>query len=255
MTIGVRLMGGIGNMLFQIAFGETMAKRYGCDVVYTRRKENFEFIKSIYTRSPHADEYLTLFPNVDWDKNQDRIDEIKRPKGVPFHYTEVVPEDGIEYVGYFQSEKYFFGGDFVRGLFAFKDDVEMDGEHLCSIHIRRADYLTMPDFHPVQTMKYYTDAMEYLYDKGINYYLVFSDDMNWAKENFKGLPFIFPNGKDYEDLKLMTKCQYHIIANSSLSWWGAYLADGIDVIAPKRWLGKRCMDNPKDIIPSYWIPL
>jgi hypothetical protein len=253
--IAIRLMGGLCNMLFQIAFGESMAKTYGCDVVYTRLRENFELIKNIYTRSPHADEYLDLFPNVDWRKNQDRLDEIKRSKAVPFHYTKVVPEDGIEYVGYFQSEQFFHSEEFIRELFQFKTRIPFEGENTCAIHVRRADYLAIPDFHPAQTMKYYNDAMAYLYDRGITYYMVFADDKEWARDNFVGPMFLFPKGKDYEDLQLMTKCEYHIIANSSFGWWGAYLADGMDVIAPKRWLGKRCKDDPKDIVPIYWIEL
>ena len=259
MIIGVRLMGGLGNMLFQIAFGESMAQKYNCDIVYTNLKENFDYIKTYYNRSPYASEYLSIFPNVDWIKNQSRLKEITKTKHVPFHYVEVIPEDGTEYVGYYQSEKYFFSGDFIRWLFTFRENISIPihGGDTVSIHVRRADYLTMPDFHPVQPITYYQSALDILEAYDYKDCLVFSDDKLWCEENFGGDRFIVVQNKDYQDLSMMTQCRYHIIANSSMSWWGAYLCgwDKPVVIAPKHWFGDKCKDNPRDIIPPTWVQI
>ncbi len=263
MIIGIKLQGGLGNMLFQIAFGESVAHKYNCDVVYTNIKENFNYIKTHYSRSPYADDYFELFPNFEWFKNQDRLPEITKTKHIPFHYVDVVPENGTNYIGYFQSEKYFFNRYFIRELFRFNktlnyyvlEKYEPHTHNICSIHVRRADYLTMPDFHPSPGMDYYQTAIDMFGRYNIDKYFIFSDDMQWCKENFNLPNAHFIHNKDYIDLLLMSMCNYHIIANSSLSWWGAYL-NGCDMtIAPKQWLGKACTDNYKDVVPHNWITI
>lgn len=254
-------MGGLGNMMFQIAFGESIAKKYGCDVVYTNLKENFQYIKSNYTRSPHADEYLSLFPNIKWDKNHNRIKELTKHKHVPFHYVDITPEDETEYIGYFQSEKYFYSEEFIRSLFLFSHTIERKYEFplniTASIHVRRSDYVSLPDHHPPCDMVYYQSAIDVLDREDLNKYIIFSDDIDWCKNNFSGDRFVFSHDKDYIDLFNMTYCDHNIIANSSLSWWGAYLNPSPYkiVIAPQRWFGNACKDNPRDIIPGTWLKI
>ena len=255
-------MGGLGNMLFQVAFAESLSKKFDCDVVYTGLKDNFDYIKSHYNRSPYADDYLKVFPNVDWTKNQDRLKEIKHRINVPFHYIEIEPKDGTEYVGYFQSEKYFYSLDFIRELFDLDEDIKYNAMrryadlfsgNTCSIHVRRADYLIMPDFHPTLGIDYYQTSVNMLDHFDIDRFLVFSDDMPWCRENFQIPNVEFISNKDYLDFYIMTLCDYSIIANSSFSLLAALLSNSKTVIVPRKWLGSRCSDDYKDVIPDRWF--
>jgi hypothetical protein len=108
----------------------------------------------------------------------------------------------------------------------------------CSLHVRRGNYVERQQYHPLQTVEYYTKSIETIgKDK---HYLIFSDDIQWCKENLSFIEnktFVEGN-KDYEDLYLMSFCKDNIIANSSFSWWGA-------------WLNKN--NNKRVIYPSVWF--
>jgi hypothetical protein len=213
--ISVTLAGGLGNMMFQIAFIESLGSNYGYDVAYNGLRENFHHIKTDYSRSPHADEYMNVFKNIDWKKNQDRLHEIEFNKRVPFHYSNVVPEDSTNYLGYFQSEDYFYSRELIEWLFQPSDSVIEDMapyrsfflEKTCSIHVRRADYMHLQGHHPFPGMEYYQHAIETLKPFNIDRFLIFSDDIPWCMENFKGNEFRFVQDRDYVELFLMAKCQ------------------------------------------------
>ena len=103
-----------------------------------------------------------------------------------------------------------------------------------ALHIRRTDYITNPN-HTCLSMDYYKKALSYFKDDPV---LIFSDEPNWCKEHelFEDDRFMISDSDDqYIDLCLMSMCKGHIIANSSFSWWGAWLADSDKVIAPKGW--------------------
>ena len=125
-----------------------------------------------------------------------------------------------------------------------------------SLHVRRTDYVTSNGFHPVQTVEYYNKAIETIgsYDQ----ILVFSDDINWCKENLNYDNVLFVENQDnLEDMWLMSLCDHNIIANSSFSWWGAWLNQNKDkiVIAPKNWFGSQSNLNDLDIIPNNWVKI
>ena len=133
-----------------------------------------------------------------------------------------------------------------------------------SLHIRRGDYISNKTYyanHGICNLSYYNKAVDYLRKKLGNDIKIFafSDDPNWVYENLK-LPveIIFINNnsseKSYEDLRLMVNCDHNIIANSSFSWWGAWLNQNPDkiVISPQKWFGNNRMKNP-DITPSTWL--
>ena len=254
--IGIRLMGGLGNMLFQVAMGETWRQR-GHDVVYTDMDKNLDTISAKYEHRRHAHEYKSLFPNFNWDEHKAPINYFSKVKKVPFTYTEIGPLDGYEYVGYFQSEKFWDDKDYIRHLFHMDKDngVEMD-INTCSVHVRRGDYLKLSEYHNNLTEVYYRMALETIDRLGIDRYLVFSDDLEWCRNTFKGEMFSFINAKDYMCLFYMTQCDHNIIANSSLSWWGAWLGGQADrvVVAPEKWFGSKGQDS-RDIIPPYWTKL
>jgi len=183
----------------------------------------------------------------------------------------------IYFDGFFQTEKYFI--DFeeqIRQEFTLKNPLSTQASKMAelinyknsvSLHIRRGDYVNDKNtnlHHGTCGIEYYEKALEYLksklssipYSSELNIF-VFSDDIKWAKENLKfDYPTVFVSSTeipDYEELILMSKCKHNIIANSSFSWWGAWLNQNRDkiVIAPKRWVLKG-EKNYRDIIPNTW---
>jgi hypothetical protein len=112
------------------------------------------------------------------------------------------------------------------------------GKRITAIHIRRGDYLKFPGHHPIPHMDYYNKSIEILRDD-TDLFMVFSDDIEWCREQFIG-NFIFSDEIDeFIDLLKMSKCDNFIIANSSFSWWGSYLCKNNNkkTIAPFNWVG------------------
>jgi hypothetical protein len=167
--------------------------------------------------------------------------------------------------GYFQDERYFKENrDLLLSILKFKDEHEstaqefisgINSEHQkVSLHIRRGDYTLYPNHHPVCSKDYYQSAMEKFSPEKIKF-LVFSDDIEWCREEFKGDQFIFvDSGSPYSDLRIMTLCDHHIIANSSYSWWGAWLNTKTNkrIIAPSRWFGPAINKDASEIYCEGW---
>jgi hypothetical protein len=176
--------------------------------------------------------------------------------------------------GYWQSEKYFRSIEKiirsecrVKGAPSeinknFADKIQ--SVNAVSIHVRRGDYVTDEKtnaYHGVCDKDYYRQAIDHLTASLDDpYFFVFSDDMAWTKANLstgsQPAEYIDHNtGAGHEDLRLMYLCKHHIIANSSFSWWGAWLNDhaGKKIIAPKKWFQPPITNN--DIIPEGWITL
>ena len=164
--------------------------------------------------------------------------------------------DGIDLFGYYQTEKYFKHiEDEIRKDFKFSDSLI----ELCegfigevyepiSLHIRRGDYVSNPN-HPVQPLSFYEEALSKLPKRPV---IIFSDDPEWCSEQelFAGDEFMISEGNTADfDLCLMSMCSYHIIANSSFSWWGAWLAKSKQVIAPKNWFGGDCVNKSVKDVP------
>jgi hypothetical protein len=175
--------------------------------------------------------------------------------------------------GTWQSERFFeHAKDHIRQAFIFKKHLlnsrtkEIDQiirqENSISIHIRRGDYLSNQyayGFAGVCTPEYYTNAINLIKDKVDNpRYYIFTDDSEWVKENFRVENSIYiqhNTGSDsWQDMYLMSQCKHNIIANSSFSWWGAWLNSNPDkiVIAPKRWWR---LFEKDDVVPNEWIRL
>lgn len=173
--------------------------------------------------------------------------------------------DNVSIHGYFQSETYFKHiEDQIRESFIFVDEIyeptkEMFDSNfynteVISVHLRRGDYLKYPN-HPVQELKYYAKGLSKLpSDIPV---MVFSDDIEWCEEQdiFQGDRFFLAKGNNTAvDLCLQSLCTYHIIGNSSFSWWGSWLAKSKKTIAPSIWFGGP--DAHKDLSYLYisdWI--
>lgn len=188
-----------------------------------------------------------------------------------FHFDESffsVKDDSFNILGNFQSYKYFENiSDKIITDFTFKDKILTSTINIInrldnpiSIHIRRGDFVTNPNHTPLD-LDYYKKCIE---DFGKNHqYLIFSDDIGWCKDLdlFKPKNYIFANdytnNSEYLDLSLMTLCKNHIVANSTFSWWGAYLSKQEKVLVPKYWFkdSEYSEYNTSDLYPLNWIQI
>ncbi len=207
---------------------------------------------------------------------------------LPYYKRSIVPERGAAFDpnllrvsrnvyldGYWASEKYF--GDIapvIRQDFTFKYLLEGANAELAdriaecnsvSLHIRRGDFVSNPvihAFHGVLSLDYYLAAAKRIKELVTSpHFFVFSDDIAWGKDNLViGAPVTFVEGnqgeRDDEDLRLMSLCKHHIIANSTFSWWGAWLSKHEEkiVIAPRRWANHPSLDT-QDLFPANWHQL
>jgi hypothetical protein len=281
----VRLDGGMGNQLFQYALGRNLARRLN-----TTLKLDAEIYTTGDKRqySLHHFNIEEVFSTVSERKNLKRKEFFRRQlnrlgAGIqPYWYIEQSPgydvnveklTDNVYMEGFWQSEKYFKPiEETIRKEFTVKDPPsslnrkyldEIRSANSISIHVRRGDYVTDKEtsaIHGVCSMDYYREAIRRMSAEVSDpSFYVFSDDMNWTKANLSSSPhravYIEHNQTaPHEDLRLMYSCKHHIIANSSFSWWGAWLSEnaGKKVIAPRNWF--RTLEN-KDIIPNGWLTL
>jgi hypothetical protein len=163
--------------------------------------------------------------------------------------------------GFFQTEKYFSHIEQeLRKDFRFCDIVYETCSHyrkyilsekVVALHVRRGDYITDSNFCLLEP-DYYLEALTYFPDLEI---MVLSDDINWCREQFKSERFKFSfSNNPFIDLCLMSLCDYHIISNSSFSWWGSWLAKSKKTIAPQKWfMGEFSSWNTKDLYKKDWI--
>lgn len=220
--------------------------------------------------------YSSCFKNKALMANLGKTEPTQHYHEPYFHYTPIEFEDlgqgaGDHKVfnlhGYFQSIKYWdHCQELIKEQFQPSEELFVKcAERLfgygkiCAIHIRRGDYVDNP-FYAQLGVDYYRAAIEEIKGK-VNHLLVFSDDIEYCKKLFVGFSSIeveFIEGQsDIEDLFLMSKCDHNIMANSSFSWWGAYLNSNPDkvVIAPKAWFGEDTVLDTKDLYLPNWIVL
>jgi hypothetical protein len=284
MKIISQIYGGLGNQMFQYACGRAVANRLNARF----------FLDLSWFSSGNRAYLLNAFQNINYSfysKKRFVFTRILRKLKVykiPFinepYYSYW---EGIEQIkssailsGYWQNEKYFSDiSSIIKQEFSFPEFDYLEARNIakkitespCSvnIHVRRGDYVEDPKtngFHGTCSPDYYKKAIQIILDKYdgeiIPELYLFSDDPDWVKNNFNtcGLPFVVVNiqehkDKPYHDMHLMSLCQHHIIANSSFSWWGAWLSSGNGtVVAPKRWFAK---DTKKDDNPSLgtWMTI
>tara|TARA_R110002074_G_scaffold337412_1_gene508030 strand:- start:209 stop:988 length:780 start_codon:yes stop_codon:yes gene_type:complete len=258
------LQGGLGNLLFQIAATNALAWRNNTKAVYNPDKHHLpswpasgRFVSS-YTDN--------IFRSVEFSNDLKMKSLYREPH---FRYAEIPYSDGLVLHGYFQSEKYFLDcTDKIRKLFSVDDKTrtyilnkygDFLNENPTSIHIRRGDYLDprwLNKIVPICTKEYYAQAMS-KFPKDTKY-MVFSDDPEWCQKVFKSERFkVVVGEEDHIDMYIMSMCKNHIIANSTFSWWGAWLNENQDkiVISPKEWFAYQGPQDTQDQVPENWLIL
>lgn len=252
-----KIQGGLGNQLFQWAYGKYLSIKYDTELYLDT---NFYYNQIGNTLRNFE---LNKFPNLKYiEPNITEKPIIQLSDN--FEYNEFIYDQNYHYYlnGFWQSEKYFLDiSDIIKKELLPNNDffkkLKIDtNENNVSLHIRRTDYITSNGFHPVQTIEYYNNALEYIgdYEK----LLIFSDDIEWCKNNLSFNKMLFiENSDNVEDIWLMSLCKHNIIANSSFSWWGAWLNENPNkkVIAPKNWFGTQSNLNTDNIIPNNWIKI
>jgi hypothetical protein len=281
MTIRIKLTGGLGNQMFQFAIGFAIAKkndvRLSLDLNYINRRQLFngfelEKVFNIYSKVSFLNKALS-FQSINFKEILNKIDvtfyNFKEPH---FHYTSKIldiPKHSF-LDGYWQSELYF--KDYskeIKKIFSFSDKLDeqnqlisndIDQSNSISIHIRRGDFLLKRnDNHYINLKEYYLKAINESskFFKNPKYF-IFTDDPSWVTDNFVldhsyFIVAVNQGAKSFYDMHLMSLCKSNIIANSSFSWWGAWLNDKEDKIiyAPKSWFKDKsiCTDN---LIPNSW---
>lgn len=289
----VRLIGGLGNQMFQYAAGRRLARMLGVKLKldisefdkYTLRTYDlgvFNIQESFAT--PEEVAALTVRKQgivermIGWILREPaRMTPTYIREKEKFHFDPDILNlpNNVYLEGSWQSEKYFADiGMIIRQEFTVKTPPVGKNKELMkriasyesvSLHVRRRDYVSNPRtnrFHGTCDLDYYFRCVEYLAQILENpQFFAFSDEPEWVRHNLR-LPYLTTvvdhNGIDkaYEDLRLMSQCKHHIIANSTFSWWGAWLSQNPEriVLAPKGWLRSHDYD-PRDLIPDRWIKM
>jgi len=291
--ITTKLKGGLGNQLFQYAIGRHLAEIHKTELRLDvsafngggkRKYALFPFnIKGIFDSSGGIN---TLGTKKKWTRPailREFFDKLsKRTQAYvcernqfQFDPNILHKENGVCLDGYWQSEKYFVGIEkIIRLELSIKTPLSGKNKEMAGlihssssigIHIRRGDYVADPhtnQYHGICSIEYYHQCIEQLTLNAVKnpHFFIFSDDPEWVYANFKisSHPSLIVghNSTDnaHEDLRLMSLCKHQIIANSTFSWWGAWLNSnpGKIVIAPKKWFQKQTFPT-SDLIPYGWI--
>jgi hypothetical protein len=284
-----RIEGGLGNQLFQYAAARTLADRLGCGLALDLRGlalngDRLYMLDRYRIRADiAAPAELAALP--DWRASRVGRWRANLSHSLPglFSYPLFWPASfahdprferirrPVYLVGYWQSEQYFAWNRerllddltlLPRWALASALLESVDGPASVALHIRRGDYVSNPNaaqFHGLCDLAYYQAAVADLLRRRPDIRIhVFSDDTGWVREHLH-LPVpmqVMDAASAHVDLELMSRCQHHIIANSSFSWWGAWRCrhEGQTVYAPQRWFLDPRTDT-SDVIPSRWLQL
>ena len=283
-----RLMGGIGNQLFQYAAGFALASRLGVALQLDRtwfgeREDRIYRLDAFAITARTASAEALRQAGIRYPGRLGRglsrlglarlaqVRGVVREPGFTYWPGFTRLRDGACLSGYWQSERYFdAAADALRRELAFRHEPDaenrrtLDAIRACeavAVHVRRGDYAAdsrTRNYHGTAPLEYYQVAVRRMMSSTRDpVFFVFSDDPEWVEASLRvpapTVPVVH-NGqvRDYEDLRLMSACRHHIIANSTFSWWGAWLGEspGQRVLAPARWF----LNGPstRDLIPARW---
>ncbi|HSA06012.1 MAG TPA: alpha-1,2-fucosyltransferase [Candidatus Gastranaerophilales bacterium] len=289
----VNILGGIGNQMFQYALGKHLATKHNTQVKldltgfeeYKLHKyrlnvlnleENVASLEEIEAIKYKKLNFISkAIYKIKGKKNTKPSKSYILEKQFPFDPEILTLPDNVYLEGYWQTEKYFKEiSQVIKKDFGIKNELcgknkefaeQINDSNSISLHIRRGDYVKdakTKAAHYVDLDEYYKNAINLIKERVSNpHFYIFSDDPEWAKANYAGdsaCSIVDFNSADngYEDLRLMSLCKHNITANSSFSWWGAWLNNNPDkiVIAPQKWFNDPQKD-PKDLQPDGWIKL
>ncbi len=288
--IVVKLTGGLGNQMFQYAFAKSLSLKKRKSFLLDANDFKYDALRNFELDLFHLGDKLASpeIIRISKIKQVNRFRQLinkvfqRRPKNEVFIENDLDYNSDIEsvklnyYHGYWQTEKYFkqfekeIRNDFQMQIEPNEYYLEMiqaaKNTESVSVHFRRSDFANNPEtnqFHGLCDLTYYKKAMEYI--KGsldnVTFFMI-SDDIEWVKNEFQNESNIIYienyKGKDYEDMRLMSNCKHNIIANSSFSWWGAWLNENTSkiVVSPSRWFkNEEKQQQTKDLIPENWIKL
>lgn len=286
--IVVRLSGGLGNQLFQYAAGRALSSRLDAELVLDRSwfgQRSWRTTSRPYELDPYPLQARTLetreLPTLALYTNAmlKRVPlgalrgplRLVREAHPGFDPSFLALRDDVYLDGYWQSPRYFeslaahvrreatptvaMSGDDRRVI------ASMESSDPVAVHVRRGDYVSVraaAKAHGALSIDYYRAATSAVLERlRAPQFLVFSDDPKWTRENLRidaPTQYVAHNGAAgaFQDLRLMASCRHQIVANSSLSWWGAWLNPnpGKIVIAPEPWFNA---GDPADLIPDQWL--
>ena len=291
--IVVKLMGGLGNQMFQYAAAralslKTNTKLYIDESFYIENSK----VKNVTQRKPELHIFKIKFNKINIvSRTYIKLcfiltKLIEKKFSIKLNLFSNFIEEKFNFnneydslksntvlIGYFQTEKYFID---IRSILLndLSFNIQLTGTNISilheikqtnsvSVHIRRGDYISSSsnlEHHGICTLDFYMESINYM-TKRLNccIFFVFSDDIIWAKQHFNNFNQVFVfidhniGDMSFIDMMLMSNCKNNIIANSSFSWWGAWLNqnDQKIVIAPKKWFNSDI--DTSDLIPSSWI--
>jgi len=291
--IVIILKGGLGNQMFQYACGRALAIKNETKLILDTTFLNDKFFKIFFSSRSYKlnifniEAHFSFFSRMSklvpipifWTclnyvsyyiKSIFKYGEYISEKEENFLKKDLTLKKNIYLNGYWQNEEYFKNyTNFIQREFSFKRELFGLGRvilnRICScesvcVHVRRGDYITNKkalETHGFVGIKYYKDAIEIIKQKVKNpHFFIFSDDIEWCKNNIKT-----KEQKTYvscgdNDLQLMTFCKHFVIANSSFSWWGAWLSKNTEkvVIVPKQWYVNSDLNN-RHVVPKKWIEI
>lgn len=280
MSIKIKLTGGLGNQMFQFATAYCVAKKKNVDLYldlswFNRRNihNGFELnnIFDIFSKVSFLNNDFS-FKKFKFKEFLNKIDMTYHTFNEPhFNYTPEITKlpNHCFLKGYWQSENYF--KDYkneIKKIFTFDKIIdeenlkmidEISNNNSIAIHIRRGDFLLQKNLnHHTDLSNYYSNAIREASKNNYNLkFFLFTDDPKWVSKNFniKGEKTVvnINHGKNsYIDMHLMSLCKINIIANSSFSWWGAWLnKSNENIFAPKNWFNDKSI-NIDDLIPTSW---
>lgn len=292
--IVIRLKGGLGNQMFQYAIGKQLSYIYNTKLILDlsflldkTRKENFTFRNfelrefNIKAECKSNFEFEYFYSNSLFSKVRRKISRINliSESDMRFNPSVLLAGKNIYLDGYWQCEKYFdsirtelinefsLKQNFLERLFENKLIFEtkdlIEKSNSVSIHFRRGDYISnnlINSIHGTCSNEYYQNAIKYIKNKiPSTQFFLFSDDPEWLLTNQFDFPYhIVSTHNCHLDLYFMSLCKHNIIANSSFSWWGAWLNKNREkiIVAPKRWFeDEKRNAQTTNLIPETWIKI
>lgn len=277
----VVIKGGMGNQMFQYAFGKSLSKKNNIKIIYDtnyylkNKTRKLELLNLNINEKEIENKKIFNNENINNFIKKITLRKIIKEEN-NLNFKKIEYEKNTIYDGYWQSEKYFkeIRNEIIKKFSLNKNNQKILNEKIncykiqknqtISIHIRRGDYLSNNsalEIHGLMQLGYYYESINKIINLK-NYkdpnIIVFSDDIIWCKENIKlkyKTVFIEPSHQNSSiDLHLMSKCRDNIIANSTYSWWGAWLNESNHkvIVAPKKWFNSSIIIN-NDIYPKDWL--